>query len=472
LSPGPLRIGRAPQRGWPPRAFVVLADFTPTGQAATFADHRSGDKAGRPGDTPSVGARCTSLLATEAESTCSSTMRREDIRPLDPDRDSGSGPVEQPLGRSRSARLLPKGGAQVRQIVNVASDAAGSAARETVYAEPRAGSRDTKSLAREVPPWAWHLVCPGPTTPGFDRGPTSSRALNRADSHGRSRPRGLPKPSASSLPRSSYSLSGAPLERASPWSTDKGLRTDVHHEEGYYRRRDGGVTAVVDDLAGTPGPAATTSPVTYSADGGWTDPLTCGELAERRTASHRAAELGSKPARGLLQLPNWCLHRSAPGLQPIGAISCPLIPILRRREVEYVVGLIGARVYIVPTRFRRFDFAALANTVLGSVDCLEHVFTIDGPRGAGGSFERHFLGRSREDIPFDELAARHPRADGRRDDPVHVGTTGEPNGVCTPTTACTRRPSWALGVRPGRSDVVMKPPAAHASGFLYGVLMR
>jgi cyclohexanecarboxylate-CoA ligase len=253
---------------------------------------------------------------------------------------------------------------------------------------------------------------------------------------------------------------------------DTDARAAFYRREGWWRD-----SLVVDDLqvhARTRGDEI--AQVTYSADGGWSDRLTFAELAEAvDSIATGLLELGVKPGEPVcFQLPNWW-HFTAVHLacNRIGAISCPLIPILRRREVEYVVGLIGARVYIVPSRFRRFDFAALAKTVLGSVDSLEHVFTVDGPRGSGDSFERHFLGRSGDAIAHEELAARHPGADDVATIQFTSGTTGEPKGVMhthNSLHATTKLVPWGFGL--DSSDVVMMPsPLAHASGFLYGVLM-
>ena len=246
----------------------------------------------------------------------------------------------------------------------------------------------------------------------------------------------------------------------------------VYYRDGWWRDR-----LVIDDLrdhaSERPDDVAT---VTYSADGGWTERLSFAEL-DHAVDSIAAGliELGVQQGDPVcFQLPNWwqftAIHLAC---SRIGAISCPIVPILRRREVEYILKVLRARVFILPRSFRGHDTAALGAAVLATVDTLEHLFTIDGPRGSGGPFERHFLDRTDAQIPRDLLAERRPGVDDVAAIQFTSGTTGEPKGVMhthNSLHASTRLVPWALEL--DSSDVVMMPsPLAHASGFLYGVLM-
>ena len=121
--------------------------------------------------------------------------------------------------------------------------------------------------------------------------------------------------------------------------------------------------------------------VTYSADGGWTERLSFAEL-DHAVDSIAAGliELGVQLGDPVcFQLPNWwqftAIHLAC---SRIGAISCPIVPILRRREVEYILKVLRARVFILPRSFRGHDTAALGAAVLAAVDTLEHVFTVEG----------------------------------------------------------------------------------------------
>ena len=74
-------------------------------------------------------------------------------------------------------------------------------------------------------------------------------------------------------------------------------------------------------------------------------------------------ELGVAPGDVVsFQLPNWIewivVHYAA---SRIGAISNPLIPIYRQREVGFMVGLAKSKVIVVPSEFRGFDYVAMVD---------------------------------------------------------------------------------------------------------------
>jgi cyclohexanecarboxylate-CoA ligase len=250
------------------------------------------------------------------------------------------------------------------------------------------------------------------------------------------------------------------------------LTPDSYRKEGWWRDR-----LVVDDLqdlaVSRPDDVAS---VTYSADGGWTERLTFAELAEAvDSIAAGLLELGVAPGEPVChQIPNWWYFTAVHlACGRIGAISCPVVPILRQRELSYMLRTLRARVFIVPTTYRRFDHAGLGRSLVDSIDSLKYVFDIDGPRDGKGSFQKHFLRYSGSALPHDLLDARKPRPDDVASIQFTSGTTGEPKGVVhTHNTlfATTRLLPWALELT--SDDVVIMPsPLAHASGFLYGVLM-
>ena len=72
------------------------------------------------------------------------------------------------------------------------------------------------------------------------------------------------------------------------------------------------------------------------------------------------------------QLPTWFESMVLVGaLARLGAIQNPIIPIYREREVGFVTKQAGAKLLVVPSVFRGFDYAAMADTVAGEVDGLD-----------------------------------------------------------------------------------------------------
>ena len=92
------------------------------------------------------------------------------------------------------------------------------------------------------------------------------------------------------------------------------------------------------------------------------------------------------------QLPNWIewivLHYAA---TRIGAISNPLIPIYRAREVDFMVGLAESKMIVVPSTFRDFDHVDMIEQLRGEWPSLEHVLVVDGKPGQGTSSWEDFV---------------------------------------------------------------------------------
>jgi cyclohexanecarboxylate-CoA ligase len=192
------------------------------------------------------------------------------------------------------------------------------------------------------------------------------------------------------------------------------------------------------------------------------------QLAERFAAG--LVELGVAPGEVVsFQLPNWwevaALHLAC---VRIGAVANPIITILRRREVGFILDRVASRVCIVPGEFRGFGHAAMLADLRPELPALEHVFV------CGDGFEAYFCDTPWEDKhPAAELDARRP-APG---DPAQLmftsGTTGEPKGVVHSHETMDvglRAVSEPLGL--GGDDVVlMFSPLGHQTGYLYGMCM-
>jgi cyclohexanecarboxylate-CoA ligase len=172
------------------------------------------------------------------------------------------------------------------------------------------------------------------------------------------------------------------------------------------------------------------------------------------------------------QVPNWIewvvIHL---GVSRIGAISNPLIPIYREREVGFMVGLAGSRLVIVPSSFRAFSYPTMVARLRKDWPTVENVMVIDRQGDEGDlSYEEFVATPWEERHPADALAARRP-------DPNDItlliftsGTTGEPKGAMhthNTLVAALRPLPERLGLT-DRTVVHMASTLAHLTGLLYG----
>lgn len=245
-------------------------------------------------------------------------------------------------------------------------------------------------------------------------------------------------------------------------------------EQGWWRDR-----TLVDDLrdhaARQPDKLAI---VSHHADRD-TESLTFAELA--RVVDRFASvllELGVGPGEAVsFQLPNWwqfaALHLAC---ARIGAVSNPILPILREREVSFICERLASRVLITTGTFRRHDHAVMAAGIAASLDTLEHVLVVGVPTDAALP-----AGVAR----LEDLAAGVQVADSARldalapspDEPAQVGftsgTTGEPKGAVHTwnTVYAGMRPSYEAAQLSPHDVLLAFSPLPHTVGFYYGVTM-
>ena len=174
-----------------------------------------------------------------------------------------------------------------------------------------------------------------------------------------------------------------------------------------------------------------------------------------------------------VQLPNWwefaALHLAC---VRIGAVTNPLMPIFRERELSFMLAFAETKVLFIPREFRNFQYAPMIESLRSDLPDLDQVYVVGGE--GDNSFETVFLNRRWEDeVDTDALFAQ------RKLEPNEVaelcytsGTTGEPKAVMhtyNTLIACTEGRN-ALEFDE-RSVCLMGSPLAHQTGFLFGMLL-
>lgn len=246
---------------------------------------------------------------------------------------------------------------------------------------------------------------------------------------------------------------------------------------GWWRER-----TIVDDLidhaAQTPGKPAI---IAHRAGAG-VESLSYAEL--KATVDRYAAALlalGVRPGDVVsFQLPNWwqiaAVHLAC---GRIGAVTNAILPILRRREVSFILGRLGSRVFITAGQHKSFDYAALAADVATDVPTLQRVFAVnvDDPAGLPDRVEDF---RTFFEDPAHQIAHPPEQLDALRANPNQVaqiqytsGTTGEPKGVVhTWNTVYAGFMPMVKAVGLTADDVPLGfSPMAHTTGFYAAVAL-
>ena len=180
-------------------------------------------------------------------------------------------------------------------------------------------------------------------------------------------------------------------------------------------------------------------------------------------------EFGIKPGDVVsVQLPNYwqfaVLHLAC---VRIGAVTNPLMPIFRRRELSFMLPFAEAKAVFVPRRYRGFDYPAMIDALRGDAPDLRHVFVIDGPDPAA------FLALFPDSDRDAEYAARRPDPDDVSLLLYTSGTTGQPKGVMhNQNTLIGNLVKFVERIELGPDDIILMPsPLAHLTGFGYGLVM-
>lgn len=168
------------------------------------------------------------------------------------------------------------------------------------------------------------------------------------------------------------------------------------------------------------------------------------------------------------QLPNGALflalHLACPR---VGAISNPLMPIFRERELRFMLGLAESRVVVVPATFRGFDHAGMLRGLRPELPAVRRLLVVGGEPADAPELARAVAPETRR-----AWQCLRATADEVTQVMYTSGTTGEPKGVMhTANTLLSHvRPAVArLELQP--DDVVLcSTPMSHQLGFLYGVI--
>jgi 2,3-dihydroxybenzoate-AMP ligase len=155
------------------------------------------------------------------------------------------------------------------------------------------------------------------------------------------------------------------------------------------------------------------------------------DLVERLAAGF--VRLGIKQGECvLLQLPNWAEYvYSYFALQKIGAIPVILISGYKQLEVGHLAKLTQAVAWIVPSAYRRIDYASFLGEVLSINPQLKHVISVRASGAIPGfttSLER-LMDQPLTDQEREESVARRPDPTGIAHIIPSGGTTGLPKGI-------------------------------------------
>jgi len=193
-----------------------------------------------------------------------------------------------------------------------------------------------------------------------------------------------------------------------------------------------------------------------------------GNLVDRAASSLNRLGVGPRDVV-TVQLPNWWeFVVTALACSKIGAVFNPVMPILRERELLYVLNFCESKVFIVPKVYRGFDYAAMAEGLRGELHHLKHLIVVDGD--GDSSFEGSILSA--------ELGGESAKSPALGPDDMIVvmftsGTTGEPKGVIHTSNSlvgCTKALTQRFGLH-DNEVLLVASPVAHMTGYAAVVLL-
>ena len=192
-----------------------------------------------------------------------------------------------------------------------------------------------------------------------------------------------------------------------------------------------------------------------------------------------AAGIGPGDVIGI-QLPNWnewlITHLAA---LRVGAITNPLIPIYRDREIGFMADKAEVNVLFVPGDFRNYDYVAMVERLRQKLPTLHKTVVVR----AGSSFGdsdfytgwKDFLatGRNQRDTAPKDFTSQRPSPNELSLIMFTSGTTGSPKGVMhTQNSVLAAGLPWPDKLGMDETTVVhMASTFGHLTGYLFGVCL-
>lgn len=173
-----------------------------------------------------------------------------------------------------------------------------------------------------------------------------------------------------------------------------------------------------------------------------------------------------------LQLPNsWQLVALCLACARIGAAAGPVLPIMRRREVEYMLRLTKSPVYVAEAEFRGFSYAEMSREVVAAVPCQRVLIGGDGDDAL--DFDRDLLGDEPDENDLRALDSLEAAPDDIAQVMFTSGTTGEPKGVMHSHNTLYAMNQAQLRVLDLSEHEVtaMGSPTTHQAGYTWNFVM-
>lgn len=187
--------------------------------------------------------------------------------------------------------------------------------------------------------------------------------------------------------------------------------------------------------------------------------MTFAELEQRseRVAAGLAARGVGEGTVVSWQLPTWLESMVLVGaLSRLGAIQNPIIPIYRDREVGFIIRQAASKLLLVPSQFRGFDFAAMANELAEGTATEVLVADQDLPEGDPASLPPPPAATSADDAPVRWLF-------------YTSGTTSDPKGAQHTDhnlMITAKGMNERLGMRPDDRNALVFP-FTHIGGIIW-----